>query len=88
MKLGSDHSNESGIRDGGEEVSHEVAASVEIFWKAWYLNLLSIDELHSTYSAPQSLPECSCPASISVLVTIRLSLLLKMTALLPLVALA
>ena len=54
MKLDSDHSNESGIRDGGKEVSHEVAGTVEGFWKAWYLNLLSIDELHSTYSAPQS----------------------------------
>ena len=52
MKLDSDHSNESGIRDGGKEVSHEVAGTMEGFQKAWYLNLLSIDELHSTYSAP------------------------------------
>lgn len=68
MKLDSDGSDENGIRDGGKEVSQEVAGTMEGFWKAWHLNLLSIQELQSTYSPPRSPPECSSPTSISVLV--------------------
>lgn len=72
------HSNDSGIRDEGKGSTHEVAGTTENgFWKAWYLNLPLTDELHSIYSVPQSPPGCSSPASISELVSVRLSLVLK-----------
>ena len=72
------HNNGSGISSEGKGSTHEAVGTTESgFWKAWYLNLPLTDELHSIYSVPQSPAGGSSPASISELVSVRLSLVLK-----------